>query len=220
MFFIPGECSPVPSRRVYVSQACPNPLPLLRGRQALKTERTRARLIGATIGLIRERGFAAATAATSRGGPESAGARPSISSAPRSRSWRGSSPWPTSGSSDDERAGIAPGPALARARESHARMWAHYQGDYYRVSLEILRATRGVCGARALAWEQRQGRAHVQVCARCSMTPDSAMRGCTRRSPSRTAASRASRSRVCSETRASRPPPFATYCRGAGRHVG
>jgi hypothetical protein len=42
-------------------------------------------------------------------------------------------------------------------------MWAHYQGDYYRVSLEILSATRGRRRHRARAWEQRQGLAHLQA---------------------------------------------------------
>ena len=42
-------------------------------------------------------------------------------------------------------------------------MWTHYQGDYYRVSLEILRATRGRQQRRARVWEQRQGRAHLKA---------------------------------------------------------
>jgi AcrR family transcriptional regulator len=134
------------------------------GRQALKTRRTRGRLINATLGLIREQGFSAATASriARRAGVTWGAAQHQF------------------GSKDDILDAIlvrayeqflavmsAPplrhGPVLARARGLVQRMWRHYQGDYYRVSLEILRATRGLRRRRGRAWERRQGRAHLAV---------------------------------------------------------
>jgi AcrR family transcriptional regulator len=134
------------------------------GRQARKTERTRARLLEATLALIREHGFAAATAGriARRAGVTWGAAQHQF------------------GSKDDildavlalayERfiaAMSAPalrrGPLGARVRRLVQAMWLHYQSDHYRVSLEILRATRNRQRARARAWEQRQGRAHLQV---------------------------------------------------------
>lgn len=141
-----------------------NPLPARPGRQALKTQRTRARLIDATISLIREHGFAAATAQriARRAGVTWGAAQHQFGSkeqifdtilalayarfiavmaAPRLRG----------------------GSRTLRAQRFVQCMWTHYQGDYYRVSLEILRATRARQRRRARVWEQRQGRAHLQA---------------------------------------------------------
>ena len=131
------------------------------GRQALKTQRTRARLIAATLELIRERGFAAATASgiarragvTWGAAQHQFGSKEGILEAILGLAYARFID--TMGAPALRR-----GPRHARTRGFVDRMWAHYQGDYYRVSLEILRATRG---RRARAWEQRQGRAHLQV---------------------------------------------------------
>jgi AcrR family transcriptional regulator len=134
------------------------------GRQALKTQRTRARLIESTLGLIRDGGYSAATAtAIARRAGITWGAAQhqfgskgeileeilalayarfiAVMSAP----------------------GLLGGSHRQRTQEFVRRMWEHYQGDYYRVSLEILRATHGSRRQRARAWEQRQGRAHLRV---------------------------------------------------------
>ncbi len=134
------------------------------GRQALKTLRTRARLIEATIGLIRERGYSGATASniarraaiTWGAAQHQFGSKERILEAILGLAYSRyleamSAPVLRTGSRDK------------RARELVGRMWRHYQGDHYRVSLEILRATRGGRARRARAWEQRQGRAHVRV---------------------------------------------------------
>jgi AcrR family transcriptional regulator len=134
------------------------------GRQALKTQRTRAALIEATLSLIREHGYAAATSQriARRAGVTWGAAQHQF------------------GSKEEiletilglayarfidvmAAAPLRRGPRAARATLFVRRMWVHYQGDYYRVSLEILRATRGRKRHRARAWEQRQGRAHLRV---------------------------------------------------------
>lgn len=134
------------------------------GRQALKTQRTRARLLEATLSLIREHGYAAATSQriARRAGVTWGAAQHHFGSKEqiletilglayaRFIDVMGAAPLPR-------------GSRAARARLFVRRMWAHYQGDYYRVSLEILRATRGRRKRRARAWEQRQGRAHLRV---------------------------------------------------------
>lgn len=134
------------------------------GRQALKTQRTRARLLEATLGLIRERGFAAATATAiaRRAGITWGAAQHHFGSKEEileeilalayARFLAAMSAPGLLGGSRGRRAA-----ALVR------RMWDHYQSDHYRVSLEILRATRGARRQRARAWEQRQGRAHLMV---------------------------------------------------------
>lgn len=134
------------------------------GRQALKTLRTRARLVEATLALVREHGYAGATSQRIAHGAgltwgaaqHQFGSKEEIletilglayarfieaMAAPALR--RGSFP--------------------VRAKRFVRRMWDHYQGDYYRVSLEILRATRDRRKHRARAWERRHGRAHLQV---------------------------------------------------------
>jgi AcrR family transcriptional regulator len=134
------------------------------GRQALKTRRTRARLIEATLALIRERGFAAATAqgiarragVTWGAAQHQFGCKEDILEAILARAYARFID--TMGAPALRR-----GSRAARARLFVARMWAHYQGDDYRVSLEILRATRGERRRRARAWEQLQGRAHLKV---------------------------------------------------------
>jgi AcrR family transcriptional regulator len=160
------------------------------GRQALKTQRTRARLIGATLALIREGGYAAATATaiarragiTWGAAQHQFGAKEEILEAILALAYERfiaamSAP------------GLLGGSRSRRASALVRRMWDHYQGDHYRVSLEILRATRGARRRRARAWEQRQEIARTCAwCGRCSRNRASPMRSCARRSPSRTAA--------------------------------
>ena len=134
------------------------------GRQALKTRRTRDRLIAATLTLISEQGFAAATAhgiarragVTWGAAQHQFGGKQAILEAILARAYARFID--TMGA-----AALRRGSRRARARLFVQRMWEHYQGDYYRVSLEILRATRGGRRRRARAWEQRQGRAHLKV---------------------------------------------------------
>jgi AcrR family transcriptional regulator len=138
--------------------------PVPPSRQALKTRRTRDRLINATLTLIRERGFAAATAkgiarragVTWGAAQHQFGCKEDILEAILARAYGRFID--TMGAS-----ALRGSPRAARSRLFVSRMWAHYQGDYYRVSLEILRATRGARRRRARAWEQRQGRAHLRV---------------------------------------------------------
>ena len=134
------------------------------GRQARKTQRTRARLIEATLGLIREHGFSAATAGriarragvTWGAAQYQFGSKEDILEAILALAYARFID--TMGA-----AVLRRGPRAVRAWRFVNRMWTHYQGDYYRVSLEILRATRGRRRQRARAWELRQGRAHLQV---------------------------------------------------------
>jgi len=132
------------------------------GRQARKAERTQSRLIDATLALVRERGLAAATAqgiarragVTWGAAQHHFGSKPALFEAILARAYA-------------RFIAIMAAPALrhgsreARARLFVERMWQHYQGDYYRVSLEILRATRAVQPRSLRAWERRQGRAHL-----------------------------------------------------------
>jgi AcrR family transcriptional regulator len=134
------------------------------GHQALKTQRTRARLIEATLTLIGEHGFAAATAqriarragVTWGAAQHQFGSKEAILEEILALAYR---------RFIDAMGGAAlrQGSRTQRAQLFVRCMWKHYQGDYYRVSLEILRATRGRQARRARAWEQRQGRAHLQV---------------------------------------------------------
>jgi AcrR family transcriptional regulator len=134
------------------------------GRQALKTQRTRARLLAATLSLIREGGYSAATATaiarragiTWGAAQHQFGSKEEILEEILAQAYARfiaamSAP------------GLLGGSRRRRAAALVARMWEHYQGDHYRVSLEILRATRGARRQRARAWEQRQGRAHLRV---------------------------------------------------------
>jgi len=134
------------------------------GRQALKTQRTRARLIQATLELIREQGLAAATAQriarraglTWGAAQHHFGSKAEILEAILALAY-----------SRFLRTMAAPqlrrGSRAARSRALVARMWRHYQGAHYRVSLEILRATRGARPRRARLWERRHGRAHLRI---------------------------------------------------------
>jgi AcrR family transcriptional regulator len=142
----------------------PKPEVAAPGRQALKTLRTRARLIKATLGLIRDGGYSAATATAiaRRAGITWGAAQHQFGSkedileeilALAYARFIGAMSAP----------GLLGGTRSRRAAELVGRMWDHYQGDYYRASLEILRATRGSRRQRARAWEQRQGRAHLRV---------------------------------------------------------
>jgi len=134
------------------------------GRQARKTQRTRARLLAATLALIRDGGFAAATATaiSQRAGITWGAAQHQFGSkeeileeilALAYARFLAAMSAP----------GLVGGSRRRRAAALVERMWDHYQGDHYRVSLEILRATRGARRQRARAWEQRQGRAHLRV---------------------------------------------------------
>ncbi len=134
------------------------------GRQALKTQRTRTRLIEATLALIREHGYAAATSqriarragVTWGAAQHQFGSKEQILETILALAYARFI------------AVMGAAPLRHRARAARAgvfvrRMWAHYQSDYYRVSLEILRATRGRHRGRARAWEERQGRAHLRA---------------------------------------------------------
>jgi AcrR family transcriptional regulator len=134
------------------------------GRQALKTKRTRESLIKATVSLIKEGGFAAASSSRIAG--------------------RAGMTWGAAqhhfGSKEDilkaildlsyERfvetmaaPGLEQGSLEQRVGVFVERMWSHYQSDWYRVSLEILLATREETDHAALAWEVRQGKTHLKV---------------------------------------------------------
>jgi AcrR family transcriptional regulator len=134
------------------------------GRQAQKTRRTRARLIAAAIGIISEHGYPAATATriAQRAGvtwgaaQHQFGSKEAILDAILALAYRH---FIAAMSAPALRHGSLP----ERARQFVERMWQHYQGDHYRVSLEILRATRSQRRRRARAWEQRQGRTHLRV---------------------------------------------------------
>jgi len=131
------------------------------GPQAQKTQRTRARLIQATIALIRERGLGAATAqrVAGRAGVTWGAAQHQFGSKARMLDAVLAAAYERFIDAMGDPA-LRRGARAARARRLVRRMWAHYQGDHYRVAVEILRARRG---QRARAWEQRQGRAHLRA---------------------------------------------------------
>jgi AcrR family transcriptional regulator len=131
------------------------------GLQLRKAQRTRARLIDATLAIILEQGLGAAT---TQGIARRAGV-----------TW-GAAQYHFGSKATIFEAILAGAyaryidalgePALRRGSRPQrtgrfvARLWSHYQSNYYRGSLEILRATRR---HRPLAWEQRQGRVHLRV---------------------------------------------------------
>jgi AcrR family transcriptional regulator len=132
--------------------------------QALKAQRTREKLIDATISLIKESGYAAAssTRIAQRAGmtwgaaQHHFGSKEDILEAVLARAYDRfiatmDAPELRSGSMAD------------RVHHFIDRMWSHYQSDYQRVSLEILLATRSDEHHPARAWEERQGRAHLKV---------------------------------------------------------
>jgi AcrR family transcriptional regulator len=134
------------------------------GRQARKAQRMRLRLIEATLQLIRDHGFAAATSqgiarragVTWGAAQHHFGSKASILEAILERAYRRFIATMTAPA-------LRQGSRAVRARQFVQRMWSHYQGDDYRVSLEIQRGTRSTRGRRMRAWEQRQGRAHLEV---------------------------------------------------------
>ena len=134
------------------------------GLQARKAQRMRARLIAATLALIRDHGFAAATAqgiarragVTWGAAQHHFGSKANILEAILERAY-------LRFINTMAAPALRQGSRAARARHFVRRMWSHYQGQDYRVSLEILRATRTAPGRRVRAWEQRQGRAHLRL---------------------------------------------------------
>lgn len=134
------------------------------GRQALKTRRTRESLINATVSLIQEGGFAAASSSriAERAGmtwgaaQHHFGSKEDILNAILALSYeRFIQTMAAPGLEHDS--------LEQRVGGFVERMWAHYQSDWYRVSLEILLATREQTDHAALAWEVRQGRTHLKV---------------------------------------------------------
>lgn len=134
------------------------------GRQALKTKLTREKIIGAVISLIKEGGFAAASSSriAERAGitwgavQHHFGSKEDILDAILQLSYDQfletmSTPKLRSGSLQE------------RVDLFIDRMWLHYQEDIYLVALEILMGTRGDKEHRMRSWEERQGRAHLQV---------------------------------------------------------
>lgn len=134
------------------------------GRQALKTRRTRESLINATVSLIQEGGFAAASSSriAERAGmtwgaaQHHFGSKEDIINAILAMSYQRfvetmAAP------------GLDKGTLEQRVGGFVDRMWAHYQSDWYRVSLEILLATREGSNHADKAWEVRQGKTHLKV---------------------------------------------------------
>ena len=134
------------------------------GHQAQKAQRTREKLIDATIGLIKEGGFAAASSSriAQRAGMTWGAAqhhfrsKEEILEAILAFAYNRfieimDVPELHSGSMAD------------RVHHFVERMWVHYQSDCCWVSMEILLATRADEAHPVRAWEQRQGRAHLKV---------------------------------------------------------
>ncbi len=139
----------------------PRTRPHTAGRQAQKTHQTRERLVASTLALIRDQGYAAATAQNiaRRAGVTWGAAQHQFGSKERILDAILELAYARFiAVMSDPR--LRHGSAALRARLLVGLMWEHYQGDLYRVSLEILRARRG---RTARAWEQRQGRAHLRV---------------------------------------------------------
>jgi len=131
------------------------------GLQARKAQRTRARLIDATLAIILEQGLSAATAQgiARRAGVTWGAAQHHFGSKANIFETILASAYARYIDAMGEPA-LRRGSRTQRTRRFVTRLWSHYQSDYYRVSLEILRATRR---PRPLAWEQRRGRAHLRV---------------------------------------------------------
>jgi AcrR family transcriptional regulator len=136
-----------------------NPL----GHQAQKAQRTRDSLIDATIALIREGGFSAAssTRIAERAGitwgaaQHHFGTKEDILDAILALSYER---YVTSMAAPSLREGSLE----ERVGKFVDRMWAHYQTDVYLVALEILLATRAE-RHKLRAWEERQGATHLAV---------------------------------------------------------
>jgi AcrR family transcriptional regulator len=131
------------------------------GLQARKAQRTRARLLDATLTIILEQGLSAATAQgiARRAGVTWGAAQHHFGSKASIFEAILASAYARYIDAMGEPA-LRRGSRTERTRGFVARLWSHYQSDYYRVSLEILRSTRR---HRPLAWEQRQGRVHLRV---------------------------------------------------------
>jgi AcrR family transcriptional regulator len=131
------------------------------GLQARKAQRTRARLLDATVAIILEQGLGAATAQgiARRAGVTWGAAQHHFGSKANIFEAILASAYARYIDAMGEPA-LRRGLRTERTRRFVARLWSHYQSNYYRVSLEILRATRR---HRPLAWEQRQGRVHLRV---------------------------------------------------------
>ncbi|MDB5986346.1 MAG: TetR/AcrR family transcriptional regulator [Nevskia sp.] len=134
------------------------------GHQALKAQRTREKLINATIELIKEGGFAAASSSriaqrvdmTWGAAQHHFRSKEEILEAILALAYNRfievmDVPELHTGSMAD------------RIHHFVERMWVHYQSDYCWVSVEILLATRGDETHPVRAWEQRRGRAHLKV---------------------------------------------------------
>jgi AcrR family transcriptional regulator len=134
------------------------------GRQALKTRRTRESLINATMSLIKEGGFAAASSSriAERAGmtwgaaQHHFGSKEDILDAILALSYE---------RFVDTMAapGLDQGSLEQRVGVFVDRMWTHYQSEWYRVSLEILLARREETDHADRAWEVRQGKTHLKV---------------------------------------------------------
>ena len=137
-----------------------NPL----GRQAQKAQRTRDALVNATISLIREGGFAAASSSkiAERAGitwgaaQHHFGTKEDILAAILALAY---DKFVTTMAAPSVRTGTLE----ERVSKFVDRMWMHYQTDFYLVSLEILLATRADPKHPARAWEERHGTVHLRV---------------------------------------------------------
>ncbi len=129
------------------------------GLQARKAQRTRARLLDATVALILEQGLSAATAAAiaRRAGVTWGAAQHHFGSKANIFEAILASAYARYIDAMAEPA-LRRGSCSLRSRRFVARLWSHYQSDYYRVSLEILRST---WRHQPLAWER--GRVHLRV---------------------------------------------------------
>ncbi len=134
------------------------------GRQALKTLRTRESLINATISLIKEGGFAAASSSriAERAGmtwgaaQHHFGSKEDILDAILVMSYERFIATMSAPS-------LRSSAMVDRVGVFVDRMWAHYQSDLYLVALEILLATREQTDRADHAWEVRQGNAHLKI---------------------------------------------------------
>lgn len=134
-----------------------NPL----GHQAQKAQRTREALIDATIALIREGGFSAAssTRIAERAGitwgaaQHHFGTKEEILDAILAQAYER---YVTSMAAPSLRSGSLE----ERAGKFIDKMWAHYQTDIYLAALEILLATRSE-RHRLMAWDDHQGATHI-----------------------------------------------------------
>lgn len=134
------------------------------GRQAQKAQRTRDALVNATISLIREGGFSAASSSkiAERAGitwgaaQHHFGTKEDILAAILAQAYDS---FVTSTAAPSVRTGTLE----ERVGKFVDRMWTHYQTDMYLVALEILLATRADDDHPARAWEQRHGTAHIRV---------------------------------------------------------